>query len=95
MKTRNHGRCINVDDKITIHLKNPKNKILFEILAKQNNMTISEYGSKIIEEEVLKNIKIEKENKENEVIKQYIVECEDGKKIKRTEISTKGSKENE
>ena len=42
-----------LDGKLTVHLKKPENKILFETLAEFENVSVSSYLSNILENEVL------------------------------------------
>jgi len=42
-----------LDGKLTVHLKKPENKILFETLAEFENVSVSSYLSNILESEVL------------------------------------------
>lgn len=51
-----HGRKIEINDKITAHLKNPKNKILCEVMAAQDGYkSLSQWLSSIIENEIIPN----------------------------------------
>ena len=53
-----------LDRKLTVHLKKPENKILFETLAEFENVSVSSYFSNILENEVLpEKLKKLKENK--------------------------------
>lgn len=53
-----------LDGKLTVHLKKPENKILFETLAEFENVSVSSYLSNILENEVLpEKLKKLKENK--------------------------------
>ena len=42
-----------LDGKLTVHLKKPENKTLFETLAEFENVSVSSYLSNILENEVL------------------------------------------
>ena len=51
---KHHGRKIEVDDKITVHLKNPKNKVLCEVIAVQDGYkNLSQWLANIIENEII------------------------------------------
>lgn len=42
-----------LDGKLTVHLKKPENKVLFETLAQFENISTSSYLANILENEVL------------------------------------------
>ena len=48
-----HYKSIEITDKITTHLRDPKNKILIEFIAKQENKSVSEWVANVLENEVL------------------------------------------
>ena len=51
-----HGKHIEIDDKITTHLKDPKNKILCEVMAKQAGFkSVSAWLADIIENKIIPN----------------------------------------
>lgn len=58
-----HNKTIEVTDKITAHLRNPKNKVIIEFLAELENVSISEWVANVLENEVLpqKMSKLQKE----------------------------------
>lgn len=59
-----HGKRIEVDDKITTHLKDPKNKILCEVMAKQaGSKSVSAWLADIIENKIIPNKFYQEESK--------------------------------
>ena len=51
-----HGKHIEIDDKVTTHLKDPKNKILCEVMAKHAGFkSVSAWLADIIEIKIIPN----------------------------------------
>ena len=53
---KSHSKYITIDDKITAHLREPKNKVICEFFAKQEGYkSLSQWIENIIENEIIPN----------------------------------------